>query len=82
MDNLKSELIPSIGTAQLIGSINIVTIRCSCVKKEILMGQMGIPIVCHSCKKAWFVSATSQIKIQEMLIDLNKESAQSSFIKS
>jgi hypothetical protein len=63
--------IPIIGTAQIISAINIVTLQCIC--KNILMGQMGIPIPCPSCNKVWFVSATAQIKVQEVLVDISKE---------
>lgn len=68
-----------INVAQLIGSVNIVTIKCACVNKEILMGQMGQPIVCYSCKRTWYVSARSEIKIQEVLGDAVKESNPSKF---
>ena len=60
-----------IGSATIIDAINIVTISCVC--KKILMGQMGIPIPCQSCNKVWFVSATAQIKIQEILIDTTED---------
>jgi hypothetical protein len=62
---------PIVGTAKIIAGINIVTLSCVC--KNILMGQMGIPILCPACNKVWFVSATSQIKIQEVLADLSKD---------
>ena len=71
--DFRPNLALNINSAQLIAAVNIVTIRCSCIKKEILMGQMGIPISCPACKKVWFVSATSQIKIQEVIADLTKE---------
>ena len=70
---IQADFVTSIGTAQLISSISIVTIKCVCDKKEILMGQMGIPIACPSCNKVWFVSAKSNIKIQEILADLSKD---------
>jgi hypothetical protein len=60
-----------IGTAKIISAINIVTLECAC--KNILMGQMGIPIPCPSCNKVWFVSATAQIKVQEILADLEEK---------
>jgi hypothetical protein len=67
------DFILNVNSPQLISSINIVTIRCPCEKKEILMGQMGLPIPCPSCKRSWFVSAKSQIKVQEVLIDLTQQ---------
>lgn len=72
-DTIKSDFIQSIGTAQIIATINIVTIKCSCIKKEVIMGQMGIPMKCPSCNKVWFVSATAKIKIQEILLDSSRE---------
>lgn len=61
--------VPIIGSAELISGINIVTLRCAC--KNILMGQMGIVIPCTKCNKVWYVSAKSQIQIQEVLADIN-----------
>jgi hypothetical protein len=62
---------PIVGTAKIISAINIVTLSCVC--KNILMGQMGIPMPCQFCNKVWFVSATAQIKVQEILADLSKD---------
>jgi hypothetical protein len=70
--DIKQDFVPSINTAQVINTIAVVTIRCPCVKKEIIMGQMGIPLICNSCKRVWFVSATSKIRIQEVLSEEGK----------
>jgi hypothetical protein len=71
-NKLESDLV-TIGYAQIVDTVSIVTIRCSCVEKKIIMGQMGVPLVCSFCKKTWFVTATAKIKIQEVIVYLNKE---------
>lgn len=63
--------VPIIGTAQIIATVAVITLRCVC--KNIIMGQMGIPLPCTQCKKVWFVSATSQIKVQEVLSDIKAD---------
>lgn len=63
--------VPVIGSAELVSAINVVTLKCTC--KSILMGQMGIVIPCTRCNKAWYVSAESKIKIQEVLADINNK---------
>ena len=73
MNKIHPDLVLHLDTAQIISTINIVVLRCICAKKEILTGQMGLPIPCPSCNKSWFVSATAQIKVQEVLIDLTKQ---------
>ncbi len=73
--NIKSDTpfgVPIVGSAKLIACVDIVTLECSC--KNILMGQMGVVIPCIKCNKAWYVSAESRIKIQEILADINENS--------
>lgn len=69
MLEISKPAIPMIGQAELIASIAIVTLRCTC--KQVLMGQMGSPIVCIKCNRTWFVSAKMQITVQEVLADVN-----------
>ena len=61
--------VPTIGTAAVKSSICIVTLICVC--KNILMGQMGLPLPCTACNKVWFVSATAKIAVQEVLADVS-----------
>ena len=61
--------IPTIGQAELVATIAIVTVKCPC--KHIIMGQMGSPLVCTSCKRTWFVAANMKITVQEILADIN-----------
>ena len=68
---ISAPAIPTIGQASLIASVAIVTIRCPC--KTIIMGQMGLPLVCQSCKRTWFVSASMKITVSEVLTDLTNE---------
>ena len=68
---LSAPAIPTIGQAELVATIAIVTLKCPC--KTIVMGQMGVPLICTSCKRVWFVSAKSQIQIQEVLGDLTQK---------
>ena len=70
MQVLQKDGVTMLNTAQLIGSINIVTLKCPC--KQILMGQMGQPIICTSCNRAWFVSATAKIIVNEVAVDGQK----------
>jgi hypothetical protein len=69
--NISSPAIPTIGQAELISSMAVAVVKCPC--KTIIMGQMGLPIVCASCKRVWFISASLKIQVQEVLQDLSKE---------
>ncbi len=69
---LKADGIRNVGTAEIISAIAIIAIRCVCAKREVIVGQMGMNLVCPTCKKMWFASATSKIEVREVLIDLNK----------
>ena len=68
-DLIQKDSYTLLNTAQLLGSINVITLKCPC--KQILMGQMGQPIVCTACKKVWYVEATAKIKVSEVLADLS-----------
>ena len=70
-----SPAVDIIGTAKLVASIAIVTLKCVCPQHQVLMGQMGLPIECPTCKKIWFVSATMKINVAEVHADLNKLAA-------
>lgn len=70
MQILQKDGVTMLNTAQLIGSINVVTLKCAC--KQILMGQMGQPIICTSCNRGWFVSATAKIAVSEVATDGQK----------
>ncbi len=67
-----------LNTAQLIGSVNVVTLKCPC--NQIIVGQMGQTLVCVGCKKAWFVSATAKIVVNEVIADLSDEVREHSLI--
>ena len=60
-----------LNTAQLIGSVNVVTLKCPC--SQIIVGQMGQALVCIGCKRAWFVSANAKIVVNEVVVDLADE---------
>jgi hypothetical protein len=70
-DFLQKDGFTMLNTAQLLGSVNIVTIKCPC--KQIIMGQMGQPLICVNCSKTWWVSSKAQITIQEVIADLTKQ---------
>jgi hypothetical protein len=69
-DFVQKDNITMLNTAQLIGCVNVVTIKCPC--KQIIMGQMGQPLVCTSCTRTWFVSATAKIIVNEIAADKSK----------
>ena len=73
--NISAPAIPTIGQAELVASIGIITVKCPC--KQIIMGQMGLPLPCTSCKRVWFVSAKMNITCQEILADVSKDLANS-----
>ena len=64
--DIKTDLILKTGPKP-IASMAIITMKCCCDKEEILMGQMGVPIECTSCKKVWFVTAKISVEIKELL---------------
>jgi hypothetical protein len=66
-DLISKPAIPTIGQAELVATVGVVTIKCPCTKNTIIMGQMGVPLVCANCKRVWFVSSKSQITIQEVI---------------
>ena len=80
---INSQGIPSVGTAEILGVISIVTIRCSCVKKEIIMAQIGLAAQCPSCKKIWNVTANIKMKIEEIsILDIEKSVTEQLSLKS
>lgn len=77
-DLIKKDSYTLLDTAQLIASVNIVTIKCPC--KTIIMGQMGQPLVCTSYKRVWFVSATAKITVNEVAASLGDSDKESKLI--
>ena len=71
MLEISKPAIPTIGQAELIATIAIVTIKCPC--KHIVMGQMGAMLVCINCKRTWHVSTKMNITLNEMANIDNKE---------
>ena len=69
-DLVQKDGLTLVNTAQLLGTINVVTIKCPC--KQLVMGQMGQHLVCTSCERVWLVSATAKITVNEVLVDINK----------
>ena len=69
-DFVQKDGVTMLNTAQLLGTVNVVTIKCPC--KQIIVGQMGQSLVCISCKRTWFVSATAKIIINEIATDGQK----------
>jgi hypothetical protein len=69
-DFVQKDGVTMLNTAQLLGSVSVVTIKCPC--KQIIMGQMGQTIVCTSCKRNWWVSAKMSITVNETAVDQSK----------
>jgi hypothetical protein len=69
-DFVQKDGVTMLNTAQLLGTISVVTIKCPC--KQIIMGQMGQSIVCTSCKRTWYVSSQAKIIVNEIAADQSK----------
>ena len=71
--DIHPELALNINAPEVISSMGIITLRCKCPNKNILLGQMGMPLECPSCKKVWLVSAKMTVEVREVRIDLPKQ---------